>query len=174
MSIDYQLDYDVTNTSCNEFLTKLNKATENKEFSITVGKIKFYISRFTNNIYLYLYSSKYLLLLELERDKRNLIELIICYCKKTISLYNTQEYDDIVLNDIHLFVIKTYILYKKYDLAMEYMQKNKIYDQLVLADCNYRLKKYKDTSSIISNIYISGVMDILSSTHLQMNFVKTK
>ena len=171
VSIDYLLDYDIKSTSCEEFLTKLKNSIDNKDFSISVNEIKSYISRFNNNLHLYVYSSTYLLVLELEKDERNLLDLIVSYCKKAISLYNTQDNNDIVLNDIHLFIIQAYILYKKYDLAMEYMNKTKVYDNRALAECNYRLEKYDETSNIVSNSYLSAVSDIISSTHLQIRIL---
>ena len=168
VSIDYLLDYDLVNTSCEEFITKLNIAFQNKDFSITVNEIKSYILRFNNNIYLYMYSAKYLLALELDKNQQNLLDLIISYCKKVISLYDSQERNDIVLKDIHIFVIQTYLIYKKHDLAMEYMIENKVYHEAFLAECYYRLKKYNDVSNTFSNLYVSVLEEIFSTTHLQI------
>lgn len=171
VSIDYLLDYDVEKTSCKEFIAMLEEAINNKVFTITVNEIKSYILRFNNNFHLYMYSANYLFVLELENNERNLLELIIDYCKKAISLFNYQVDGDILLSDIHSFVIKVYLVYKRYDLAMEYMQNNKIYDKRAIAECNYRLKKYKDSSNEISNIYVSAISDIISSAHLQIRIL---
>ena len=171
VSIDYLLDYDMENTSCKEFLSKLKNSIINKDFSITLNEIKSFISKFNNNFFLYVYSSNYLFSLELERNERNLFELITSYCKKAILLYNTQDSANITLNDIHSFVIQVYIVYKKYDLAMEYMEKNKYVDNRALAECNYRLKKYKETSELISGNYLSAIADIISGAHLQIRIL---
>lgn len=171
VSIDYLLDYDIEKTSCKEFLTRLETAINNKDFSISVNEIKSYTLRFNNSFHLYVYSANYLFALELEKNERNLLELIIDYCKKSISLFNYQVSGDILLSDIHSFVIEVYLIYKKYDLAMEYMQTNKIYDKRAIAECNYRLKKYKDSSNVISNLYVSAITDIISSAHLQIRIL---
>ena len=171
VSIDYLLGYDINNTSCEDFINKLNLSINNKEFDISINEIKSYVSRFNNNLNLYLYSANYLFALELENNTRELLDLIISYFNKGISLYNTQETKDVVLNDIHLSIIQVYIVYKKYDLAMDYMDKNKIYNNRALAECNYRLKKYKETSNIASNIYFSSISDIYSSAHLQIRIL---
>lgn len=171
VSIDYLLNYDIENTSYKEFLNSLKAAINNKEFSISVNEIKSYVSRYSNNFYLYCYSSYYLFVLDLEKNERNLLELIIAYCKKAISLYDSQETGNIGLNDIHSFIIEVYMVYKKYDFAMEYMQTNKIYDNRAIAECYYRLKKYKDSSDVISNMYISAISDIISSSHLQIRIL---
>ena len=115
-----------------------------------------------------MYSAKYLLALELDKNQQNLLDLIISYCKKVISLYDSQERNDIVLNDIHIFVIQTYLIYKKHDLAMEYMNENKVYHEAFLAECYYRLKKYNDVSNTFSNLYVSALQEIFSTTHLQI------
>ena len=171
VSIDYLLDYEVEKTSCKEFIGTLKEAINNKVFSITINEIKSYILRFNNNFHLYIYSANYLFALELEKNERNLLELIIDYCKKAISLFNYQSAGDVLLSDIHSFVIKVYLVYKKYDLAMEYMKENKIFDKGAIAECNYRLKKYKDSSNVISNIYVSAITDIISSAHLQIRIL---
>lgn len=171
VSIDYLLDYDVKNTSCNDFLSRLDNAINNKDFSITVDEIKSYVLRFNNNFLLYCYSFTYLFVLELEKNERNLLDLIIAYCKKAISLYDFQETKDITLRDIHLFVIQTYTTYKKYDLAVDYMQKNNVYDKKAAAECNYRFKKYEESLNIISNIYMSAISDILVSTQLEVRIL---
>lgn len=171
VSIDYLLNYDVEKTSCKEFIDMLKESINNKVFTITVNEIKSYILRFNNNFHLYLYSANYLFVLELEKNERNLLELIIDYCKKAVSLFNYQVDGDILLSDIHSFVIEVYLVYKKYDLAMEYMKNNKIYDKRAIAECNYRLKKYNDSSNVISNIYVSAITDIISSAHLQIRIL---
>jgi hypothetical protein len=143
----------------------------NKDFSITVNEIKSWVLKFNNNFDLFLWSSDYLLSFELERNERNLLELIVSYYKKAILLYNSQTSRDISINDINLFIIKAYILYNKYELAMEYMEETKVYDKSSLAGCKYKLKNYKDASNIISNIYISAISDIMSSAHIQIRIL---
>jgi transcriptional regulator with XRE-family HTH domain len=79
VSIDYLLEYDVENTSCMEFIDKLKTGINNKDFSITVNEIKSWVLKFNNNFDLFLWSSDYLLSFELERNERNLLELIVSY-----------------------------------------------------------------------------------------------
>lgn len=171
VSIDYLLGYDVENTSCIEFINKLKSCVNNKDFSISVDEIKSWILKFINNFDLYLWSSNYLLSFELERNERKLLELIVSYSKKAILLYNSQTNKDISINDINLFIIQAYILYNRYDLAMEYMDEIKVYDKLSLAECKYKLKNYEDASNIISDIYISAISDIISSFHIQIRIL---
>ena len=45
VSIDYLLGYDISNTSCEEFLNKLKNDINNKEFNVTINEIKSYISK---------------------------------------------------------------------------------------------------------------------------------
>lgn len=171
VSIDYLLGYDVNNSSCTEFLNKLEYCINNKDFTISVNEIKSMVAKFSNNFRLYVYSSSYLFALELEKNERNLFELIISYYKKAISLYNSQDSSDISLHNLNLAVIEVHVLYKKYDLAMEYMEQNKIYDNRLLAECNYRFKKYDEASAIVSKIYLSAISDIISSAHMQIRIL---
>ena len=170
VSIDYLLDYDIENTSCEEFINRLKTAIKNKVFDITLKDIKYYVSRFNNVFELYAYSADYLFVMELERQERNLLDIIITYFKKAILLFDKQK-SEITLNDIHSLVVQTYIVYKEYDLAMDYMEQYKVYDDRSLAECNYRLKKYNKTSNIVSNIYLSAISNILSSSHLQIRIL---
>lgn len=167
VSIDYLLGYDVENNSCMEFIDRLKMCINNKDFSISVNEIKSWVFKFNNNFDLFLWSADYLLSYELERNERNLLELIIAYFKKAILLYNSQTNKYLSINDINLLIIKSYTLYNKYDLAMEYMEETKVYDKLSLAQCKYKIKDYEDASNVISDIYISAISDIISSFHLQ-------
>ena len=60
VSTDYLLNYDIENTSCNGFLSRLKSCIDNKNFSITLNEIKSYILRFYNNIYLYYLHTQFL------------------------------------------------------------------------------------------------------------------
>ena len=164
-------NYDIENTSCNGFLSRLKSCIDNKNFSITLNEIKSYTLRFNNNFDLFILCADYLLSLEIERNERNLLESIVSYFKKAMSLYNFHTSKDISIYDINLFIIKTYTLYNKYELAMEYMEETKVYDKVSLAECKYKLKKYKDASIIVSDIYISAISDILSSKHMQIRIL---
>ena len=171
VSTDYLLNYDIENTSCNGFLSRLKSCIDNKNFSITLNEIKSYTLRFNNNFDLFILCADYLLSLEIERNERNLLETIVSYFKKAMSLYNFHTSKDVSIYDINLFIIKTYTLYNKYELAMEYMEETKVYDKVSLAECKYKLKKYKDASIIVSDIYISAISDILSSKHMQIRIL---
>ena len=110
VSIDYLLDYDMASSSISSFMERLNTESKDKSFTITVVEIKSILSKNTNNFdllisvidYLFNYWQKY-------RDN-DLVDLLLSYCKKAISIYRKNNTYDVSINDIKQLIILMYFI----------------------------------------------------------------
>lgn len=172
VSIDYLLDYNVEDSTVDKFITKLQEYETNKVFTIKLEDIKLWISKYNNNFDLYSAVIDYLFAYLIESNDKSIVDLIMTYLNKSITLLPSSNNHNITLNDIHSLIAKLYVHDEKYDLAKEYIIKNNIHhEELTLARCNFELGNYKDAINITSEVYLNSVSSIINGGFLQIQIL---
>ena len=150
-------------------MERLNTESKDKSFTITVVEIKSILSKNTNNFdllisvidYLFNYWQKY-------RDN-DLVDLLLSYCKKAISIYRKNNTYNVSINDIKQLIILMYFTKKDYEAAKEYI-KDSDYDgkENMLADCEIRLGNYESADKILSKSFLNSISSLIVSNLSQL------
>ena len=93
----------------------------------------------------------------------------LAYVNKAISLYSKEDSETISLNDLHKLVTSIYELQEKYDLAKDYIRKNKVYgNDILLAKCELIEENYDKALELASEIYIGSISNIINTSFIQV------
>lgn len=169
VSIDYLLSYEINFANVDNFLDRLKVCCKKNEFIIDINDIRLWCSKYTNNFELHICSAEYLLIAYIDNNNAEYLDLALSCITKAIILFSPEYNETITLNDLHKGVISIYIKQQKYELAKEYLLKNKVYGcNELLAKCDLALKNYDDALEVSSDIYLKSVSDIINSLFIEI------
>lgn len=175
VSIDYLLSYEIDYSNVDEFIERLRECYKNNEFIIDLNDIKLWCLKYPNNFKLHIYAADYLFVSFINNNNAEYLDFALACINKAIIQY-IPEYNEIVsLNDLHRAVAEIYLRQEKYKLAIEYVKKNSIYGcDVLLAKCNFLLKKYDDSLKQSSEIYLESSSDIINVSLIQIMILLNK
>ena len=169
VSIDYLLDYDLSESSLSSIIERINKCIEDSLFDISIDEIKSIVSKNPNNFELLCAVSNYLICFWQSNKDDDIIYLLIDYLKKLTILYKDNDKKDFDIDEIYKITVICYYVLGKYDLAEEIVKNNRINDiDIYNAYVKMALKKYDEVSSIVENSFVSSIINILNTNIVQV------
>ena len=165
VSIDYLLEYDLESISVNNFINRLQKAMENKQYDISEEEIKMIVLKNSNNFSLLLYVVYYLF-------ESKSLDLITEYTFKCIKIFQPNNSFGVTIDELKRIVVLSYVMKEEYLLAKNYIEEQGITNcDIELAECEINLGNVDKTNEIVSKTFLKSIITLIDNIYVQIQML---
>ena len=175
VSIDYLLGYDVESNSVNNFIDRMKRSCDTANYDISIEDIKMIVSRNSNNLNLILEAVNYLGDYYYYSHQEGILDLLIQYIKKSITIFQPNNSLKADLNSLHYAIASIYSLKGEYELAKQYLEENQVIKaEELLSQCELSLGHYAEVEKIVSEIFLNSCGTLINTNAIQIRaFLRT-
>ena len=169
VSIDYLLGYDVEAASVKNFMERTKECLRKRKPEIGLDEVKLVVSRNPNSFALGFNAVEYLFYYCSITKDLSALDLALSYCERAVALYQPGNAEGVSINDIKRAIVIAYVLKGDYALAAKYIKENNVTGvEDLLADCEFELGHYEESSSIVSGAFLSAISKIVNGNRTQI------
>lgn len=168
VSLDYLLMHDIASSSVEILIERMERAQASFTEEVTPKEIRLAVKTHPNHFELLSASLLYLFYLYSRRADFAYLEDIIDYAKKALQAFVPENKSNIKIPDIHRAVATAYLLKGDYLSAHDYLLNHDVTEsKLMLAECEMRLGRLQEASSMVSEEFLDSVARIITGHYLQ-------
>ncbi|MBO4667273.1 MAG: helix-turn-helix transcriptional regulator [Bacilli bacterium] len=169
VSIDYLLDYDIESLTLSNYLERLKKVGVDSTFDITIDELKSMIAKNSNHFELLISSVNYLFAYWSKYHEHELLDLIIKYCKKVLTIYDKNNELNIKIDDIKIMIATIYQIKNDFEQAKAYLKGVEgIKRDILFADCEMALGNYESAGCALNETFFESFASLVNSNILQI------